>query len=245
MRKVKLLAVLFALIFSGIACQNSQNRETETYLSNGNHKVEVKEVIQATSYTYLRVHENGLEYWMAVGKHEIEEGAVLYYKDGLEMQNFESKDLNRTFDKIFFVQHISDFPIDVVDPEQQSVMGQTRPQKPTLDKFDVQVEPVEGGISIGNLYLNKANLEGQEVTVRGKVVKVNPSIMNRNWIHLQDGTGDSTHYDLTLTSVDIPKVGEIATYKGIVALDKDFTMGYFYELLLEEAVRIDDPNNDI
>lgn len=242
MRNVKLLAVVFVFIIGGIACQSKQNREANTDESFGNHKVEVKEVIQATSYTYLRVDEKGIEYWMAVGKHEVKEGAVLYYQDGLEMQNFESKDLNRTFDKIYFVQHISDYPID---PDQQSVMGQTRPQKPTLDKFDINVEPVEGGISISNLYENKTNLEGQTVIVRGKVVKVNPSIMNRNWIHLQDGSGDTSNYDLTLTSVDIPKVGEIATYKGVVGLDKDFTMGYFYELLLEEAVRIDDPNNDI
>lgn len=245
MRKVKFLAVLFALIFSGMACQNSQNSEADTDLNYGNHKVEVKEVVQATSYTYLRVDEKGQEYWMAIGKEVIDEGAILYYKEGLEMQNFESKDLSRTFDKIYFVQQISDSPISPVSPDQQSVMGQTRPQKPTLDKFDVNVDPVEGGINISNLYKNKTNLVGQTVTVRGKVVKVNASIMNRNWIHLQDGTGDSTNYDLTITSVDIPKVGEIATYKGVVALDKDFTMGYFYELLLEEAVRLDDPNNDI
>lgn len=242
MRNVKLLALVFVFIIGGIACQSKQNREASTEESFGNHKVEVKEVIQATSYTYLRVDEKGLEYWMAVGKTEIKEGATLYYEEGLEMLNFESKDLNRTFDKIYFVQNISD---EVIKPNQPSVMGQTKPQKPTLDKLDINVEPVEGGISISNLYKNKTNLEGQTVTVRGKVVKVNASIMNRNWIHLQDGTGDSTTFDLTITSVDIPKVGEIATYKGVVGLDKDFTMGYFYELLLEEAVRIDDPNSDI
>jgi len=32
-------------------------------------------------------------------------------------------------------------------------------------------------------------LAGQKVTVRGKVVKANVAIMNKNWLHVRDGSG--------------------------------------------------------
>ena len=62
--------------------------------------------------------------------------------------------------------------------------------------------------------------------VRGQVTKVNLDIMNRNWIHIQDGTGDESGFDLTITTEDSPKIGDIVTFRGKVSLDKDFGSGY-------------------
>ncbi|PKO89698.1 MAG: hypothetical protein CVU18_03065, partial [Betaproteobacteria bacterium HGW-Betaproteobacteria-12] len=39
------------------------------------------------------------------------------------------------------------------------------------------------------VYKDKAALVGKEVSVKGKVVKVNNGIMGRNFVHVQDGTG--------------------------------------------------------
>jgi hypothetical protein len=61
--------------------------------------------------------------------------------------------------------------------------------------------------------------------------------MGRNWIHLQDGTGsaaDGTH-DLLVTSDASASVGDIITATGTVAIDKDFTAGYAYAVLVEGA----------
>ena len=60
--------------------------------------------------------------------------------------------------------------------------------------------------------------------------------MNRNWVHLQDGTGGEATFDLTITTMDQIEVGSLATFEGIVAVDKDFGHGYKYDLLLENAV---------
>jgi len=73
--------------------------------------------------------------------------------------------------------------------------------------------------------------------VKGKVTKVNLEIMDLNWIHIQDGTAFNDQYDLTLTNKETAEVGEIITFEGKLALDKDFGSGYFYALILEEAIK--------
>ena len=59
--------------------------------------------------------------------------------------------------------------------------------------------------------------------------------MGRNWVHLQDGTGDADNYDLTVTTNDDASVGDVATFEGTIALKKDFGSGYFYEVIMEQA----------
>jgi hypothetical protein len=69
-------------------------------------------------------------------------------------------------------------------------------------------------------------------------VKVNPDIMGKNWLHIQDGTGDlakNTH-DLVVTSADIAEKGAIISLEGILAADKDFGSGYRYDVIVEDAV---------
>ena len=62
--------------------------------------------------------------------------------------------------------------------------------------------------------------------------------MGKNWLHIQDGTGDSatnTH-DLVVTSSDIVEKGAIISLEGALAVDKDFGFGYRYDVLIEDAV---------
>jgi hypothetical protein len=75
------------------------------------------------------------------------------------------------------------------------------------------------------------------VVVRGKVVKYNPGIMGKNWIHLRDGSGaaaDGTN-DVLVTTAHQAKLGDVLTVKGVVRTDKDFGSGYSYKVLIEEA----------
>jgi len=74
--------------------------------------------------------------------------------------------------------------------------------------------------------------------VRGKVAKVSAGIMGKNWIHLQDGSGNQkkgTH-NLVVTSQDLPAVGDVVTMGGTFYKDKDFGSGYRYDVIVEEAV---------
>jgi hypothetical protein len=82
-----------------------------------------------------------------------------------------------------------------------------------------------------------AELKDQPVVVRGQVVKYNPGIMGKNWIHLRDGTGSAAERsnDLLVTSLEQAKVGDVVTARGIVRMDKDFGYGYRYQVLVEEA----------
>jgi hypothetical protein len=91
---------------------------------------------------------------------------------------------------------------------------------------------------VSELFAGKATLDKQKVTVKGKVVKVATGIMNRNWIHIQDGSGSPNKQDndLTVTTAQgLPAVGKIVTVTGTLAKDKDFGSGYFYKVIIEDA----------
>jgi hypothetical protein len=53
--------------------------------------------------------------------------------------------------------------------------------------------------------------------------------MNKNWIHLQDGTENNGKYDLMVTSDKEVKVGETVTLVGKISLSKDFGYGYSWK----------------
>lgn len=226
--RINLIVVLLISVMF-FACKDEV--ETKNDATNNGHKIEVEEVIHANAYTYLRVTEDDEEYWMAITKQNIEEGSILYYTDALEMKNFESKDLARTFETIFFVQNISTKPIEANAGGMDQEMG----QKPTLVKQDISVEPVSGGITISELYSNREKYENKVVKIRGQVTKYNAGIMDRNWIHMQDGTSSGEYFDLTVTTTDEVKVGDIVVFEGEITLNKDFGAGYSYEVIMEES----------
>jgi hypothetical protein len=195
------------------------------------HTAVVQEVIQATSYTYLKVKEADNEFWIAVTKRQIEPGATISFADALEMTDFQSKDLQRTFDKIYFVSRIVG---DGLSESQQSMSMPLR-MKPELEKKEISIEPAQGGVTIGELFANRNSYGDKTVLVKGQVTKVNRAIMDRNWVHLQDGTSDSGSFDLTVTTNDDVKVGDVVTFEGKIALNKDFGAGYTYEVIMEQA----------
>lgn len=92
-------------------------------------------------------------------------------------------------------------------------------------------------MTVGEIYSGKADLAGKPVTLRAKVVKYNPQIMGKNWLHLQDGSGDDKAgtNDLTVTSKTTAKVGDTVLVKGPLTLDKDFGYGYKYKVIIEDA----------
>ena len=59
--------------------------------------------------------------------------------------------------------------------------------------------------------------------------------MQKNWIHLQDGTAAGDKFDITITSTQEVKVGDMITVEGQIALNKDFGYGYFYDVIMENA----------
>ncbi len=233
---MKLKIVFFAglLVVFTMACQN----RTEPNLPPNMHKVVINQVLQATNYTYLEVKENGETQWIAVSKMPVTEGATMYYEDGMEMNNFESKDLNRTFEKIYFVQKISDQPIES-EPQMPANMGNMQPSKPVIKRMDAEVDKADGGITIAELYANKASYEGKIVKIRGQITKYNEGILGKNWAHIQDGTEDNNNFDLTVTTQDEVKPADVVIFEGTIGLNKDFGSGYSYDVIMEDAKKVD------
>ncbi len=234
LRTIRLLVLLIPVFI--LSCQNSQNPSNIEVPGQSDQKAVVKEVIQTSSYTYLLVEKNDQEQWIAINKQEMKEGAVIYFEEGLKMENFTSPELQRTFASVYFVQEISDQPITHDMPKG---MTGTEPQKPVLNKMDIRVEQPEGGVTIGELYAKRDSYSGKNVKVRGKVTKVNLAILERNWVHIQDGTADGENFDLTVTTDNVPQVGDVVTYTGTLTLNKDFGSGYSYELLLENGMPVE------
>ena len=119
----------------------------------------------------------------------------------------------------------------------QSSSGSTRAIV-SFSGVKVEKSIARNGYTVGELFAKAVNLNNQKVTVKGQVVKVSPNIMGKNWLHIQDGTGDpaaNTH-DLVVTSSDIAEKGAIISLEGVLAADKDFGFGYRYDVLVEDAV---------
>lgn len=86
------------------------------------------------------------------------------------------------------------------------------------------------------LNVEKAQLKGKQVAFKGKVVKVNNNVMKKNFLHIQDGTGKDGTNDITVTSTQTAKEGDVVSIVGKVTLDRDFGAGYLYPLIIEDAV---------
>jgi len=228
------LSALFFVFF--LASCNRTTTETHSIETPaGTHKVVVKEVLQTTVYTYFFVKEDDKEYWMATNKMEAKAGDIYYYESSYEMPNFESKELKRTFESLMLVDNIRTTP-EATAAMPPHGMGMKSSGKQTPKDFEVPVIEHEAGeISIGELYKNPSAFAGKSIKVRGSVVKFNGDIMNKNWIHIQDGTSSDGKFDLTITSLEKVNVGEIAAFEGVIMLDKDFGAGYKYDVIMEDA----------
>lgn len=219
---------LFTLILAFTLCANLISQNTSPHQTMT--KVVIQEVIQVNNYTYLKVLENNNEKWLALPTIQAKVGDIYYYTDGMPMGKFESKELNRTFDEITFLSTI--YP----DPSLNENVEQEHQGKPEIEKTNIEIEKVEGTITIAELFENKLNYSGKIVKINGKVNKFSSKIMGKNWIHLQDGTEFMGEYDLTVTTSATVKVDEIITIEGKVILDKDFGHGYFYKIIIEDGI---------
>ncbi len=219
--------ILIALMVAFTACEN-KNEEANENLPEGTHKVTVADFIQTPNYTYIKASENGNEFWIAVTKMQPEKGETLYFSKSMEMKNFKSEALDRTFESVLFVQDVSQTP-----PSAQKPVN--HPQVFNQTKQEVNVEPLKDGKTVAQIYEQKDQLNGETVKVKGKVVKYNPHIMGRNWIHIQDGTGKDNNFDLMVTTPDSAKAGDLVVVEGTVEINQDFGAGYSYPVLLSNA----------
>lgn len=190
----------------------------------------VLEVQDVDAYSYLRLQTKDGETWAAVGRAALKKGATVTIEDAMVMKNFESKSLKKTFPSIVFGS-LAGSAKNTADPHASVAK--------VPDSGPVQVTKATGADAhtVAEVVTRAAGLKDRQVQVRGKIVKYNPGILGKNWIHLRDGSGsdgDGSN-DVVVTSSAPAKLGDVVTVTGVVRLDKDFGAGYVYKVLIEAA----------
>jgi len=193
----------------------------------------VLETMDSGGYTYVAIETEQEPVWAAGPLTSVYVGDVVLISPGMLMSQFESKTLNRVFDRLYFVSAIMNLTTPAT--AETSVPPTTEPA--VSADAEVSVAELKTGENIAWIYANKDSLADQPVTLRGKVVKYNSNILGWNFIHIQDGSGDAgkRNNDLTVTSKATTAVGDTVVLTGTIVLDKDFGAGYSFPILLEDA----------
>ena len=234
----------------------------------------VLETMNAAGYTYVNVETATGQVWAALPETKVEVGQEVLLAGGMEMKNFESKTLGRTFDSVIFSSGMVPEGGAPAAPAAPAPAGDAAAPAPGGDSFtaamqeeaaqapvnpmaagdvpasggsaaaivpssDAKVDKAEGenAYTIAELYAKKGELNDKKVKVRGKVMKVSKMIMGKNWLHLQDGTGDAaaTTHDLVVTTAGEAEKDAVVVVEGTMHADKDFGSGYRYDVIIEDA----------
>ncbi len=199
----------------------------------------VTETMNAGGYTYIRINNRSRgELWAAIPKTQLKLGETVTLQGGSEMRNFSSKSLNRTFESIIFAGGV--IRGDGSNSQATSTFSASGRKASNIVPFaDLKIEKarVANAQTVGDVFRKTVELDTQKVTIKGKVVKISRNIMGKNWLHLQDGTGnqnENTH-DLVITTSETVKKGAIITIEGTISANKDFGSGYKYDVIMEGA----------
>lgn len=253
-REATLVAVLIAgsALSTGCAPRETDASQaaapsSESSTPDGVFVGKAVETMDAGGYTYVLAKRGDEQVWVAGPETPLKVGDEIRVALEMPMNDFESKSLGRKFDTIYFVGTFDEgSAADAgADPHAgipgfQTGGAHAVPMK-TADATPIDAASIEvpdGGLRIAELWGRRAELTGKEVQVRGRVVKFNANILGRNWMHLQDGTGEAQKgdHDLAVTTDASASVGDVVTVRGKVAVDRDFGAGYSYPVMVEEAV---------
>jgi hypothetical protein len=195
----------------------------------------VIETMSTAGYTYVQVDTGTEKIWAAAPEFKVEEGETVTVPAGAPMNNYQSKSLNRTFDVVWFVPYIKSGTEDSKMSNSELKQSLATGTVPLTETDLSNIKKAESGKTIAEIFAGKTSLENKNVKVRGKVVKFSPQIMGKNWIHIQDGTGSKGTNDLTVTTTNTVKLGDIILVEGTLVLNKDFGAGYKYDVIIEDA----------
>jgi hypothetical protein len=234
--------VFLGLLFSCSSEDASHSKKPSGQAAGADHAAganyltgRVVQTMDSGGYTYILLNRDGSQLWVAMPVAKVSVGADIILEPGIEMKNFTSNTLKRTFDRIIF----SSGPVSGEIPAQNFSAAKNSAPHTIIEKKNITVGKAKGpdSYTISEIYGAKTALDGKHVTVKGVVVKVSTGIMGKNWIHLQDGSGsqEKVDFDLTVTSQDQPAAGDVVVASGVLRADKDFGAGYRYVAIMEDA----------
>lgn len=226
--------MLSVLVLTACKQNQSYNKIEPIVAKNEIHKIEVIDVENGGDYLYLNVNEGDKSYWMAIPSRTVTKGETYYYNGGMLMKDFESKHLKKSFDKIIFAEGIRSIEKEI-DSSDQKTSEVYKKGSNDIVEDNLNIDKLEGGVSLEELIKDKNMYATKLVKVRGKVIKINNGILDKNWIHISDGTSFDNKKSLTVTSQEMVKVGDTVSFEANLTLNKDFGYGYIYDILLENG----------
>lgn len=195
------------------------------------HKATVIETMNSGGYTYMKVDEKGKQYWVAVTQTEVKPSDAVMYQEQMWLKQFKSTTLNREFDTILFASMApkSAYGKAPVSTHTKTIHRAFAPEK--------AMKKLADGQSVQEVFEKRASLKDTRVTVRGVVTKISQGIMGKNWVHIEDGTGNESTNDLVFTTKDTlhVKPGDTVIASGTAITDKDFGYGYYYPVIIEKS----------
>lgn len=193
---------------------------------------EVLEVLNVPGYTYARIGAKGTDgTWAAFPTSKLAVGDKAKVNAEMQMKDFPSKALNKTFATIWF-GNLDD------GKAPAAAMNEGMPPAPAGSApVDPKAERAPGGKTVAEIIADRTQLAGKSVKLRAVVVKVNAGILGKTYLHVRDGSGDAKtgNNDLSVTMQDTPKVGDTIMIEGVVGLDRDIGGGYKFPTIIEEA----------
>ncbi len=244
---ILMLAVTISVNCTYASQYSLSNQEEQTgsqALAQEPHVGKVAETMNSGGYTYILLQTKTKMFWVAIPESKVTVGEDVVLAPGFEMIEYKSQTLNRTFDSIIFSEGLITQGGSVAG--QGSSHGSTGSQEKTTSgskgakpeaKENINVEKATGenAYTVAELFEKRTELDNKDIVLKGKVVKVTARIMNKNWLHIQDGTGSAQdgNNDMVVTTMDLPSVGDTVTIKGVLFSDKDFGSGYKYNAIVE------------
>ncbi len=242
----------------------------------------ILETMNSGGYTYLLLDAGQEKIWVALPETPVSVGQTVACMPGILMQQFSSKTLNRSFERIVFSPGLSDDNPTADKPAAVSPHGgeqkaaKTAPVTSFNEALQAEhasgnkVTPLAAGengtatessagsrgavvppsaevkvakasgansYSVGECFAQGKALHDKSIRVQGKVMKISRMIMGKNWLHIQDGSGDPqrNEHDLVVTTNAEAREGAIVTIEGLLHVDRDFGAGYTYKVIVEDA----------
>ena len=189
----------------------------------------VVESLDVNSYTYVQIDSGGTKHWVAGPKTALKKGAMIAVETSLPFTDFESKELNKKFKTIYFVNRFVTDQVDQKAPASDPHVGLSKEKPVEVIKG---ISKAKDGKTVAEVIAQKDALAGKAVRIRGKVVKYTAKVMGKNWLHIQDSSGTQK---LVVTTDQEAKIGDVVLVKGMVAVNQDLGYGYVYEILVEKA----------
>ena len=229
---MKILKIMCTLLFTSVLFAQTPDTKKIYY----GKILEIKKVM---GYDYLRVNEDGVQLWVAITQTPVQIGEIIGYDKITVMHDFKSKTLDKTFKEIIFVndlylpkestKHFTMKSALLSSPPKQQIVQEVRVNKYFVKKPFYTVQEVHDFAK---------ELQNQTISVKATVLKVSRKIMQRDWIHLKDGTGDESantnDFVVTAENTSVKK-GDVVVATGKISINKDFGYGYFYPVIMDSA----------